>query len=225
MDGAKQVVTPLNSVDKLSLADGSPPVDPTTYRRLVGSLQYLAITRPDVSFAVNKLSQFMHAPTKLHFQSLKRGGINDGGRSTTAYVIYLGSNIISWRFARQKSVSRSSTEAEYKALANAAAEISWVKHLLHKLGINLLQPPWLFCNNTVATYVCANPVYHSRMKHLAFDYQFVREQVSNGSFHVFYINTKDHCGCPHKAIGSQPISQISVQDWSIRWILHLVGEC
>ncbi|GKB69960.1 transposable element [Tanacetum coccineum] len=170
MDGAKKIVTPLNSVDKLSLADGSRPVDPTTYHRLVGSLQYLAITRPDVSFAVNTLSQFIHAPTQLHFQSLKHGGINDGGHSTIAYIIYLGSNIISWRFARQKSVSRSSTEAEYKALANAATEISWVKHLLHELGINLLQPPRLFCDNTGATYVCANPVYHSRMKHLAFDY-------------------------------------------------------
>ncbi|GJT46875.1 zinc finger BED domain-containing protein DAYSLEEPER-like protein [Tanacetum coccineum] len=117
----------------------------TPSRSIVGSLQYLAITRPDVSFAVNKLSQFMHAPTQLHLQALKRvlrylkgtihhglflnrksaitltafsnsnwGGIKDNGRSTTAYILYLGSNIISWRSARQKSVSVSSTEASTK---------------------------------------------------------------------------------------------------------------
>nr|GEW17755.1 hypothetical protein [Tanacetum cinerariifolium] len=71
MDGAKEIVTPLNSVDKLSLADGSPPVDPTTYLRLLSSLQYLAIIRLDVSFDVNKLSPFMHAQTQLRFQYLK----------------------------------------------------------------------------------------------------------------------------------------------------------
>ncbi|GJX90447.1 retrovirus-related pol polyprotein from transposon TNT 1-94 [Tanacetum coccineum] len=72
MDGAKDVITPLRSDDTLSLVDGSKLVDPTPYCRLVGSLQYLAITRPDVSFAVNRLSQYMHAPTQLHWQSLKR---------------------------------------------------------------------------------------------------------------------------------------------------------
>lgn len=206
MDGAKEVATPLNSSVVLTSMDGSPTVDPTPYRKLVGSLQYLAFTRPDVSFAVNRLSQFMHSPTQIHWQALKRvlrylkgtihhglflnkgssldlkafsdsdwGGASNGGRSTTAYILYLGSNIISWRSARQKSVSRSSTEAEYKALANAAAEVTWVQHLLHDLGLESSKPPTLFCNNTGATYLCANPVYHSRMKHVALDYHFVRE--------------------------------------------------
>ena len=143
MAGAKEVSAPLSFTETLLLTDGSPKVDSSTYGSIVGSLQYLAITRPDVSFAVNKLSQFMHAPTQLHLQALKRvlrylkgtihhglflnrqspitltafsdsdwGGIKDNGRSTTAYILYLGSNIISWRSARQKSVSRSSTEAE-----------------------------------------------------------------------------------------------------------------
>src|ERR1044071_6618984 len=133
MDGAKEVLTPLSTSDSLSSFDSTPPVDPTPYRQLVGTLQYLAFTRPDISFAVNKLSQFMHSPKQSHWQALKRvlrylkgtvhhglflnrntnlnlqafsdsdwGGINDGGRSTTAYLIYLGSNIISWKSARKK---------------------------------------------------------------------------------------------------------------------------
>ncbi|GKA00874.1 retrovirus-related pol polyprotein from transposon TNT 1-94 [Tanacetum coccineum] len=219
MAGAKEVLTPLSSTETLLLNDGSHIVDSSSYRSIVGSLQYLAITRPDVSFAVNKLSQFMHAPTQLHLQALKRvlrylkgtihhglflnrksaitltafsdsnwGGIKDNGRSTTAYILYLGSNIISWRSARQKSVSRSSTEAEYKALANASAEMMWVQNLLHELGISLHETPTLFCDNTGATYLCANPVYHSCMKHVA---HFVRERVSEGSLRVLHISSKD----------------------------------
>ncbi|KAK9074377.1 hypothetical protein SSX86_006975 [Deinandra increscens subsp. villosa] len=165
MDGAKPVLTPLCSSQALTLDDGSATVDSTPYRQLVGSLQYLAFTRPDISFAVNRLSQFMHRSTQLHWSALKRllrylkgtvyhglflkkhssldltafsdsdwGGVNTTGRSTTAYVLYLGGNIISWKSARQKSVSRSSTEAEYKAIANAAAEIAWVENLLKELG-------------------------------------------------------------------------------------------
>lgn len=222
MDGAKEVATPLNSSVVLTPMDGSPTVDPTPYRKLVGSLQYLAFTRPDVSFAVNRLSQFMHSPTQTHWQALKRvlrylkgtihhglflkkgssldlkafsdsdwGGVSNGGRSTTAYILYLGSNIISWRSARQKSVSRSSTEAEYKALANAAAEVTWVQHLLRDLGLASSKPPTLFCDNTGATYLCANPVYHSRMKHVALDYHFVRERVQDGSLRVLHINSSD----------------------------------
>ncbi|KAJ0576016.1 putative RNA-directed DNA polymerase [Helianthus annuus] len=191
MDGAKDVATPLSSSEALSPDDGSSRIDPTTYQKIIGSLQYLAFTRPDVSFAVNKLSQYMHAPTTKHMQALKRvmrylkgtihrglflkkskpvtitafadsdwGGIRDGGRSTTAYLIYLGSNIVSWKSTRQKTVSRSSTEAEYKALANAAAEVSWVQNLLKELHALPSTSPNLYCDNMGATYLCSNPVYH-----------------------------------------------------------------
>ncbi|KAJ9567984.1 hypothetical protein OSB04_003950 [Centaurea solstitialis] len=187
-----------------------------------GSLQYLAFTRPDISFAINKLSQFMHAPRQAHWQSLKRvlrylkgtihhglflnrhspltlsvfsdsdwGGVNDVGRSTTAYLLYLGNNIVSWKSTRQKSVSRSSTEAEYKALANATAEILWLKNLLSELGIATSATPTFFCDNTGATYLCANPVYHSRMKHVALDYHFVREQVAAGTLRVLHVHSQD----------------------------------
>ncbi|KAL4565106.1 hypothetical protein LXL04_029190 [Taraxacum kok-saghyz] len=187
MDGAKEVATPLSSSTVLSSVEKSPHVDPAPYRRLVGSLQYLAFTRPDTSFAVNKLSQFMHLPTQTHWQALLRVL----SRFTTAYILYIGSNIISWRSARQKSVSRSSTEAEYKALANASSEVMWVQNLLQELGIANSHSPTLYCDNTGATYLCANPVYHSRMKHVALDYHFVHEKVADGSLRVLHISSID----------------------------------
>lgn len=138
MDGAKDVTTQLSATEPLSLNDQSPTVDATPYRKLVDSLQYLAFTRPDISFAINKLSQFMHNPRHTHWQALKRvlrylkgtiyhglvlnrnssitlsvfsdsdwGGVHSAGRSTTTYLLYLGTNIVSWKSTRQKSVSRS----------------------------------------------------------------------------------------------------------------------
>ena len=222
MAGAKEVNTPMSCKTPLLLKDGSAPIDPTPYRKLVGGLQYLSLTRPDVSFTVNRLSQYMHSPSELHWTALKRvlrylkstiyhglflhkgcplqlqafsdsdwGGNRDDGRSTTAYIIYLGSNPISWKSARQKSVSRSSSEAEYKAVANATADLMWIQNVLHELGIRLPHPPSLFCDNTGATYLCANPVFHSRMKHISLDYHFVRECVANGTLKVLRISTKD----------------------------------
>lgn len=61
--GAKEVCTPLSTNTPLTLHDGTAAFDSTEYRRVLGSLQYLSLTRPDISFVVNKLSQFMHKPT------------------------------------------------------------------------------------------------------------------------------------------------------------------
>lgn len=69
---AKPVTTPMSPHPKLTLSMGSPLQEPTEYRMVVGSLQYLAFTRPDIAFAVNKLSQYMHRRTELHWQAAKR---------------------------------------------------------------------------------------------------------------------------------------------------------
>jgi len=68
MSNSKPINTPLSSVEKLSAADGDPlgPEDSTNYRSVVGAMQYLTLTKPDISFAVNKVCQFLHAPTTVH---------------------------------------------------------------------------------------------------------------------------------------------------------------
>ncbi|XP_072147998.1 uncharacterized protein [Setaria viridis] len=69
---------------------------------------------------------------------------------------------------KQPTVSRSSTEAEYKSLANATAELIWVETLLRELGVKY-QIPHLWCDNLGATYLSANPVFHARAKHIEID--------------------------------------------------------
>jgi histone deacetylase 1/2 len=89
------------------------------------------------------------------------------------------------------TVSRSSTEAEYKALANATAELIWVEALLTKLGVKLRENPTLWCENLGAPYLSTNPVFHARMKHIGIDFYFVRERVADNSLAIRFISSTD----------------------------------
>jgi hypothetical protein len=169
MKNCKAVDTPLSTSDKLSVTDGNllGAEDATKYRSLVGALQYLTLARPDICFAVNKVCQFLHAPTTVHWSAVKRilryiqgsksigltfrrspslvvsafsdvdwAGDVDDRRSTGGFAVFFGGNLISWSARKQPTVSRSSTEAEYKALANATAEMIWVQKILQEIGIS-----------------------------------------------------------------------------------------
>lgn len=74
MSDCKPVSAPLSVSEKLSLNEGSPlgPKDATHYRSVVGALQYFTLTRPDISYSVNKVCQFLHAPTTVHWPAVKR---------------------------------------------------------------------------------------------------------------------------------------------------------
>ena len=72
ISSAKDVSTPLSTTQSFQLVDGTVIVDRSKFRRIIGSLQYISLTRPDISFAVNKLSQFMHKPTTNHWTTTKR---------------------------------------------------------------------------------------------------------------------------------------------------------
>jgi hypothetical protein len=71
MEGARPIHTPLSTKPTLQLNDGHPPANQKQYRSVIGALQYLPITRPDIVFAVNKLAQFMHQSSQLHWTSAK----------------------------------------------------------------------------------------------------------------------------------------------------------
>jgi hypothetical protein len=74
MLGCKPAITPLSATEKLSAQRGEAlsPDDATKYRSVVGALQYLTLTRSDISFAVNKVCQYLHSPTTIHWTAVKR---------------------------------------------------------------------------------------------------------------------------------------------------------
>ena len=66
------VTTPIDTSSKLSSMGSKPFSDPSKYRSIAGALQYLTLTRPDLTYAVQQICLFMHAPLDSHFQLIKR---------------------------------------------------------------------------------------------------------------------------------------------------------
>ncbi|CAN6723036.1 unnamed protein product [Malus baccata var. baccata] len=213
----KPCLTPCHPHQKL-LTHGSPSYsDPTHYRSIVGALQYLTFTRPDIAYSVNQVCQFMHSPLDSHYVAVKRilrylrgtigwgilfqlgslclraytdadwaGDPNDR-LSTTGFVVFLGSNPISWSSKKQHTVSRSSTEAEYRAMATTTAEVVWLQQLLKDLHLDIPSPPRLHCDNVSAMALATNPVLHSKAKHIEVDCHFVRERVQTGVISLQFV--------------------------------------
>jgi hypothetical protein len=93
-------------------------------------------------------------------------GCPDDIRSTSGFTIYLGRNLVYWSSKKQQTISRSSIEAEYKALANVTFEIIWIEYVLRELGIKQKTATVLWCDNLSAMYLSANPIFQARMKHV-----------------------------------------------------------
>ncbi|KAI3516445.1 hypothetical protein L1887_15360 [Cichorium endivia] len=221
MLGCRPATFPMEQNLKLDKREEEEVVDATQYRRLVGRLLYLQATRPDITYAVNVLSQFVSQPRVSHLEAANRvlrylkatpgQGIllsNTGEtsltaycdsdwlgcpltrRSRTGYLLLLGGSPISWKSKKQSVVSRSSAEAEYRAMASTVSEILWMRWLLQELCAPCHGPTQLFCDNQAARHIANNPVFHERTKHVEMDCHFVRERVESKEIQPMKIDSQ-----------------------------------
>ena len=147
------------------------------------------------------------------------GGCPDDHRSTNGYTLYLGHNLISWVAKKQPTIARSSTESEYKSMANATTEIIWMQSLFHELGCPISTTATLWCENVGAIYLSVNPVFHARTKHIELDYHFVCEQIQLGKLQAKFISSDDQVA----DILTKPLGRLPFERHrdKLRLLLHL----
>ncbi|BBG99845.1 Seven transmembrane MLO family protein [Prunus dulcis] len=154
----KPIDIPSEQNHKLGLYPDQVPTDKERYQRLMGKLIYLAHTRPNIAYAVSVVSQFMHSSSEDHMGVTHGKGLTFSKyghtyvegctdadwagsaidrRSTSGYFTFVGGNLVTWRSKKQKVVSRSSAEAEYRGMAHGVCELLWLRRLLRDLGFGL----------------------------------------------------------------------------------------
>jgi hypothetical protein len=111
-------------------------------------------------------------------------------KSTSGTCEFLGRSLVSWASKKQNSVALSTAEAEYIATGHCCAQLLCMRQTLRDYGYKLTKIP-LLCDNESAIRMADNPVEHSRTKHIAIRYPFLRDHQQKGDIEIAYINTKD----------------------------------
>ncbi|XP_016185879.1 uncharacterized protein LOC107627556 [Arachis ipaensis] len=210
------------SASKLSRNSGTALEDKTHYRQLVGRLLYLTNTRPDIAYAMGRLSQFIDCPTNVHMQATQKvlrylkgcpsvgfffaadndlkiiGFSNadwatcaDSQRSITGHCFYFGRSLINWKSKKQSTIARSSSEAEYRALALATCQAQWLSYIMWDLGMPVIEPITLFCDNRSAIHIATNPIFYEKTTHIEVDCHTARNQHLSGLTHLMPVSSSN----------------------------------
>ena len=191
------------------------------YREAIGSLMYVAVaTRPDISFAVSCLSQFLENPGEAHWQAVKRvfrylagtrdqaltygieqhalqgytdadGASQEHRRAISGYAFIIDGGAVLWCSRKQELVTLSTAEAEYVAATHAAKECIWLRRLTGELFPELQTKTTLFCDNQAALKLATDDNYHARTKHIDIRFHFIRQVIASGAIDMVYCPTDD----------------------------------
>ena len=119
------------------------------------------------------------------------GGSVDDLKSTSGYTFTLGTGVFSWASNKQKSVALSTAEAEYVSASTATSQAVWLRRIIEDFGEKQKEATPLLCDNKSAIAMSKNPVYHSRAKHIALKYHYIRDAVEENQVDIVYCNTED----------------------------------
>ncbi|GKB99187.1 retrovirus-related pol polyprotein from transposon TNT 1-94 [Tanacetum coccineum] len=180
MKSSDPVDTPMVEKSKLDEDTQRKAMDPTHYRRMIGTLMYLTASRPDLTFAVCMCARYQAKPTEKHLHAVK---------IIFKYLRRSGDRLVSWSSKRQKSATISSMEDEYIALSGCCAQVLWMRSQLTDYGLRF-NKILMYCDNKSAIALCCNNVQHSRSKHIDIRFHFIKEQVENGVVELYFVNTE-----------------------------------
>ena len=211
----------------LLVQDGEPMEVPQEhYGSLLGSLMHLSNgTRPDITYAVNRLARYTQNPKQSHWDAaihllgyVKRypsvgitygtesgvraysdadlAGCWDTSRSTGGYVVVVNGGATSWRSKIQASVAKSTCEAEYRAANAAACEVMWYNKLLPELGVALAHPININCDNQSSCALLKNPMSTEQSKYFRVFWHFGREAALRKELTFSYVKSADNLADP-----------------------------
>ncbi|KAJ9557263.1 hypothetical protein OSB04_011877 [Centaurea solstitialis] len=218
--GPKSASTPMSTSFQLDADLSGNPVDQKVYRAIIGSLLYLTASRPDIMFATCVCARFQCDPRESHLGAVKRilkylkgtpnfglwypkdsgfeltaftdsdhAGCKLNRKSTSGACQFLGDKLVSWSSRKQNCVSLSTAEAEYVAAACCCSQVLWMKIQLADYGYTMHRIP-IYCDSSSAIQIAANPVQHSRTKHIDIRYHFIKDHVEKGNVELFFVESE-----------------------------------
>ncbi|GJX33037.1 hypothetical protein Tco_0242892 [Tanacetum coccineum] len=123
----------------------------------------------------------MHAPLVSHLDAALRVlRYLKGSPRSCIQINKNGDSLVTWKSKKQSTLSRSSTEAEYRSMVSATCDVIWLSNLVGDMGVKDLLLVVLYYDNSSALQIAANPVFHEKSKHFEIDIHLVRKKVASG---------------------------------------------
>nr|GEU46155.1 hypothetical protein [Tanacetum cinerariifolium] len=191
MESCDPVGTSMEIKDKLDLDQNGTPVDATKYRSMIGALMYLKSSRPDIVHATCLCARYPAKPTEKHLKEVKRifrylwGTINTGLWYMKVFGFEL-TGFLDADYAGCKDTFKSTSE--YVSLSACCAQVLWMRTQLTDYGFYFNKIP-IYCDSKSAIAISCNPVQHSRTKHIAVRYHFIKEHAKKGTIELYFVKT------------------------------------
>ncbi|KAJ9545588.1 hypothetical protein OSB04_025295 [Centaurea solstitialis] len=194
MSGCHSIGTPMATGNSIGPDHEGKDVDLRNYRSMVGSLMYLTASRPDIMFATWTPYYGIWYPKGLGFElqaytDADYGGCNMDRKSTSGHLQFLGNKLVSWASKKQQCVSTSTAESEYVAAASCCSQVLWMQSQLRDYGLEYKKIP-IYCDSKSAIAISANPVQHSKTKHIDIRYHFLKDNVEKKNIELYFVNTE-----------------------------------